>query len=75
MVAGVVTGLAGFITLGESGPETVGFSTGLVVLGVEGLAVGTVVSGVVMSICLVEIEIELCNFFAPNALSDNTEQN
>lgn len=68
-------GLAGLMTLGELGPKTVGFSTGLVVVGVLGLAVGTVVSGVVMSIFLAEIEVEVSNFFVPNTLSDNTEQN
>lgn len=68
-------GLAGLMTLGELGSKTVGFSTGLVVVGVLGLAVGTVVSGVVMSIFLAEIEVEVSNFFVPNTLSDNTEQN
>lgn len=51
---GVITGL---MILGESGSDSVGFSIGVVVVGVEGLVVGTVVIGVVTSICLVEIKI------------------
>lgn len=51
---GVITGLAGFVVV-ESGLETVGFSTGVVVVGMVGFAVGTVVIGVVMSLWVLEI--------------------
>lgn len=54
---GVITGLAGFIMTGDSGLESVGFSVVVEV-------VGTVVIGVVMSICLVEIGTESCNFLS-----------
>lgn len=47
---------------GDSGFESVGFNIGPDVVGVYGLGVGTVVIGVVMSICLVEIGTdESCN--------------
>lgn len=51
---GVITGLTGFVVV-ESGFETVGFRTGVVVVGVVGFAVGTVVIGVVMSLWVLEI--------------------
>ncbi|KAG8364775.1 hypothetical protein BUALT_Bualt18G0033800 [Buddleja alternifolia] len=68
----VITGLAGFMMVGlggdSAGLESVGFNIGFVIVGVleEGLAaVGTVVKGVVMSICLVEIENLSSNIFSP----------
>ena len=49
----VICGLLGFIVVGV---KSVGFRIGFVVIVGKGLfAVGTVVIGVVMSICLVEI--------------------
>ena len=54
VVAGAIVGL---VLEGELGFETVGFNTGLVVVGV-GFSVGIVVIGVVTSICLLIIEME-----------------
>lgn len=72
---GVSTGLEGPLEV-ESGSEIVGFSTGVVIVGVvvRGVPVGTVVIGVVMSFWLLEMDLELCPVcvaFEPAKLQNN----
>lgn len=57
-VAGAINGLIELFVAAESGFETVGFNTGVSVLGFVGFVVGTVVIGVVISFCTVGIDSE-----------------